>query len=402
MNKWLRRLWFEPRRSPLRHWMRLVHTWAGVGAGLYLAMMGLTGALSVFLPELRNTLVAPIHAPAGKPPMSLQSLQTNIEQASSGARFRAVFPGQTSTQAPVFEEQISGRGIREFVLDPYTGRVLIERNKGANFYDWVRNLHADLLTGKVGRTINGFGGILLLFTGLAGLVIWWPGSRHVKLTVFRVSARKGWRRLAFDLHRLAGVLVLVPLCIAAVTGIGLAFPRLSEQALVAVLDPQSGAPKSQVARDASNGKCKSVTLDAVLQIARMRLPGAAVTRIQAPSAHNGNDAVFMHLSNDWRDEGDNRVLVESRSGAVIEVRLGRQAATSTRAIAAMSSIHFGQYGGTASRILAVLVGLTFPLLFVTGVTLWLRRVVHARRVSRAVLVSAPEVRPDDLYVAETR
>lgn len=140
----------------------------------------------------------------------------------------------------------------------------------------------------------------------------------------------------------------------------------------------------------------------MLQVARIRLPVAAVTRIQAPSARNGNYAVFMHLPNDWRNEGDNRVLVESHSGAVSEVRLGRQAATSTRLIAAMSSIHFGQYGGTASRILAVLVGLTFPLLFGAGVTFWLRRVVRVRRVSKAVGVSAPEVRSGDLYVAETR
>lgn len=246
MNKWLRRLWFEPRRSPLRHWMRLVHTWASVGAGLYLAMMGLTGALSVFLPELRNTLVAPIHAPAATPPLSLQSLQTNVEQAYPGARFRTVFPAPTSTQAPVFEEQISGRVIREFVLDPYTGRVLIERDKGANFYDWVRNLHADLLignSGRVGRTINGFGGILLLLTGLAVLVIWWPGQRHVKRTTFQVSARKGWHRLAFDLHRLAGVLVLVPACIAALTGIGLAFPRLSSRPSSPCLTLSPGHPK---------------------------------------------------------------------------------------------------------------------------------------------------------------
>jgi hypothetical protein len=57
----LQGLWFEPRRSSLRLWMLRIHKWAGVGTGLLSGNNGiLAGPLSIFLPELRNTLVAPI------------------------------------------------------------------------------------------------------------------------------------------------------------------------------------------------------------------------------------------------------------------------------------------------------------------------------------------------------
>jgi uncharacterized iron-regulated membrane protein len=99
----LGKLWFEPRRSSLRYWMLQVHTWAGVGAGLYLAMMGLTGGLSVFLPELRNTLVPPIHASVGQQRMTLQTLQTSIQGSHPAFRLRAVYPGQSAARADTFE-----------------------------------------------------------------------------------------------------------------------------------------------------------------------------------------------------------------------------------------------------------------------------------------------------------
>src|SRR5258706_16226897 len=75
------KLWFEPRRSPLRLWMLRIHTWAGVGTGLYLAMMGLTGGLSVFLPELRNTLVPPVHAGAGQQRLSCRPCKATSKRA---------------------------------------------------------------------------------------------------------------------------------------------------------------------------------------------------------------------------------------------------------------------------------------------------------------------------------
>jgi uncharacterized iron-regulated membrane protein len=36
----------------------------------------------------------------------------------------------------------------------------------------------------------------------------------------------------------------------------------------------------------------------------------------------------------------------------------------------MRSLHYGQYGGMATRVLLVFVGLIFPLLYVTGMVLW--------------------------------
>jgi uncharacterized iron-regulated membrane protein len=420
----LRNLWFEPRRSPLRLWMLRIHKWAGVGTGLYLALMGLTGGLSVFLPELRNTLVAPVHAAAGQQPMSLQTLQSNIEESHPDLRLRRVYPGQTAVEADRFEEQTPDKTVREIVVDPYSGRILIDRKKGATFYDWVRDLHANLLSGGTGKTINGFGGGLLLLTGLAGIVVWWPGRRHVTAGTFRISAHKGWHSLSFNLHRLVGVLILLPLSVAAITGVGLAFPQLAGEVVSAVLGPKSellgpkgdkpGEPKAateKTGREVDGDRPgrrkhavspKWASLDDVVQVAREQVPGATPVRIQAPSGKNGAYVVWMHLPSDWRDEGDNRVAVDGNSAMLLGVQLACNRSPSSRVLEGATAIHYGQFGGTATRVFAVLVGLTLPLLYITGMALWWRRVSRWRRKTTVQAAASAIVPADDVYAVETQ
>jgi uncharacterized iron-regulated membrane protein len=414
----LRKLWFEPRRSSLRFWMLRIHKWAGVGTGLYLAMMGLTGSMSVFLPELRNTVLPLVHATAGQQRLSLQTLQSNIEKSNPGFRLRRVYPGQTEVQADRFEEQTEDKIVHEIFIDPYSAQVLIDSKKDVTFYDWVRDLHANLLSEDTGKTINGFGGALLLLTGLAGIVVWWPGRRHVTAGTFRISAHKGWHRLSFDLHRLTGVLILLPLSVAAVTGVGLAFPQLTVTVVSAVLGPETGlfsqkgyktgelkAAVEKTGRKAIGNNDaasrKLVRLDDVVKVAKEQVPGATLVRIQAPTGKKGGYIVWMHLPSDWRDEGDNRVLVDGNSARLLGVQLGRNMTLSSRVIEGATAVHYGQFGGIPTRVFAVLLGLTLPLLYITGMALWWRRVSRPRPKT-TVQATSIGLAADDVYTIETQ
>lgn len=409
MSSLLSTLWFEPRRSRFRLWMFRVHQWAGVGAGLYLAMMGLTGSLSVFLPELRNTLVAPVHGIAGQPRLGLQTLQGRIEEARPGLRLRAVYPGQSSARADSFEESASDKSVREIVINPYTANILIDRAKYATLYDWARDLHANLLSGKTGKTINGFGGLLLLLTGLAGIVVWWPGRRHFKSGTFQVSAGKGLYRFAFDLHRLVGVLVMLPLALAVLTGIAQAFPQTAANVVSAILGPRSEPLRNRqektVATSPDKGRSAPralASLDDVVRVAREQVPGGTPVRIQAPAGKNGDFMVWMHLPSDWRDEGDNRVLVDAYSGKLLAVQLGATLTRSTRTLEAATAIHYGQYGGLPTRLLAVAVGMTLPLFFVSGMVLWWRRVSRLRSKNAVRDDARIGMTPEAVYIVETQ
>jgi len=416
----LAKLWHEPRRSALHIWFFRIHGWAGVGVGLYLALMGLSGGLSVFLPELRGSLVASIHPQAGSQRLSLQTLQDHILRGDPTLRLRTVYPGHSETQPDTFVEESADKTLREFVMDPYNGHVLANRKKGDTFYDWVRDLHANLLNKKIGKAINGFGGILLGITGISGLVLWWPGRRHLKASAFQISTRKGWQRASYDLHRLAGILILIPLLAASITGAGLAFSELTGRAVSTVLGPRTEtllprAGKEDVPRNHARNRermihggtimtgnqqqaPKDVSLDEVAHVAQVQIPGATIVRIQAPNGKIGGFLVSLHLPGDWRDDGDNRVLVDSQSARVAGVQLGNRMTMSSRVLEGMTGVHYGQYGGMPTRVLALLTGLALPLLYLSGMLIWWKRMV--RRDSNAAM--KPTSAGAEIYAASTR
>jgi uncharacterized iron-regulated membrane protein len=371
--------------------------------------MGLSGALSVFLPELRGTLVPPLHRAAGTPRLSLQTLQDRILAGDMSLRLRTVYPGQSGTQPDTFVEQTTDKTLREVVMDPYIGNVLVSRNKGDTFYDWVRDLHANLLTKKTGKTINGFGGILLGTMGLSGIVLWWPGRRHLKASSFQLSVRKGWRRFFYDLHRLAGVLVLLPLSIAAITGVGLAFSELAGSTISVVFGPltkpllprggrgeEPGFPGGMKDRKGGGSLAlkntetqthKNASLDDVAHVAQEQIHGATIVRIQAPTGKESGYLLSMHLPSDWRDDGDNRVLVDGQTATVLGVQLGSRMTMSSRVLDGMTGVHYGQYGGIATRVLALAIGLILPLLYLSGMLMWWKRVTLQRKRATTNTVS---------------
>ena len=98
------------------------------------------------------------------------------------------------------------------------------RNMGDSaFIAWVLDLHDNLLAGETGRTINGIGAILLLALGFTGAVIWWPGIRAWRRSLF-VDLQSSWKRLNWNLHSALGIWFLVFVLLWGVTGSYLAFP----------------------------------------------------------------------------------------------------------------------------------------------------------------------------------
>jgi uncharacterized iron-regulated membrane protein len=384
----------------LRPWIFQVHVWAGVGFGFYFAMMGLTGGMSVFLPELQRSFsgVAPVLANHSHR-QGLQSLQTQVEQRFPGLRLQAVDLGAREDQPDVFGGTATDGVRREIYVDPYTAQVLADRKRESTFYDWVRDLHANLLSGETGKSLNGFGAVLLLITSISGLVVWWPGRKHVTVATFRISAQNGWRRLSYDIHRLSGVFVLIPLCVFALTGIHFAFPHSTERAIGFVLGPPTSKPSLHSNVSASTIR---ISLDDILVEAKTQLPLATPTRILLPSKKTDYFLIRMRLADDWQADGDNLIFIDAHTAGALQVQRGRTLTATSRLISGMKSVHYGQFGGTATRVLALLFGLSCPLLYATGAVIWWNRVLRNRfgASSKSQLVEPSSVSLTGVYTRE--
>jgi uncharacterized iron-regulated membrane protein len=230
-------------RQPQGVWARRalfqVHLWVGIGVGLYMLMISLSGSAIVFRREIARALwQLPAVTPSG-PLMSSEQLSAAAKKLYPRLTVLTITIDKPDRAAVVVMARSAGPGERrrERIFDPYTGKDLgaVAPNEPA-FLTWLVSLHDDLLGDHTGRIINGVGAILLLVLCLSGAVIWWPGmSRWARSLTIRWTA--GWPRFNWDLHSALGFWMFLLVLMWAVTGTYLTFPSLWTDVLDAIRPP---------------------------------------------------------------------------------------------------------------------------------------------------------------------
>ena len=169
-------VWQQWLRQPQRVWLRKaifqVHLWSGIGAGLYILTISLTGSVLVYRNELYR--------------------------AATPALTRGTASGPQSASVPV------PRGIKAMTI--------------------LLDLHDNLLAGPTGRKLNAAGALLLLLLVKTGAIIWWPGVGDWRSAV-TVRRRVGWKRLIWELHRAMGFWSFGFLLLFGLTGVYLGLPE---------------------------------------------------------------------------------------------------------------------------------------------------------------------------------
>jgi uncharacterized iron-regulated membrane protein len=151
-----------------------IHLWSGIGVGLYVFVIGLTGSVLMFREELAGSdpHLAAV-AEAGAPAVGIPAVVASARAARPGGELLGVY-APSGPREPFIAWVQENDAIEPVVVHPATGAILGVRRQHA-WLAWLQDLHFYLLGGDTGLAVNGAGGLLLLAMGLTGLVIWWPG-----------------------------------------------------------------------------------------------------------------------------------------------------------------------------------------------------------------------------------
>ena len=232
---WGTRLAHEPQRLWVRRALFQIHLWTGVGVGLYMLAISITGSAIVFRRELAKAI---------DPGRASRSSGRRLTQDELTAAVRKVYPRSpliriwdTNDPTAAVEVWLARQyGRREQLFDPYTGKDLGDTVPyQPRLVGWLVDFHDDLLGGRTGRLVNGAGAVCLTVLSLTGLVIWWPGmARWRRSLSIRLDA--SWRRLIWDFHSAVGFWMFLFVLMWGLSGIYLAFPDPFSR-LVDVLQP---------------------------------------------------------------------------------------------------------------------------------------------------------------------
>src|SRR5271157_2995534 len=156
--------WQEWKKRPQIVWLRKalfqVHLWTGIGLGLYILLMSVTGSAIVFRRELARSLSREPRVAAGQGArMSEEELRQAAVRAYPGYQVTGVFLGKNPNLAAEISLERRDKKVQR-LFDPYTGADLGDSVRWSfRFVLWLVDLHDNLLLAKTGRLLNAAWGI---------------------------------------------------------------------------------------------------------------------------------------------------------------------------------------------------------------------------------------------------
>ena len=205
---------------------------------------------------------------------------------------------------------------------------------------------------------------------------WWRGFFRVPRR--RKVRRNDGRRFTGDLHRFVGLWSLWFVALIGVTGIWYFVEKMGGAA------PVPRPPDVLAPAQASGAR-----LDALVTKARREFPDLRISSIGFPKGKPGGVIVMGQARALLVRERANAVMLDPDGQAVVEVVRGEELSLHQRISEAADPLHFGTWGGLATRIAWFLCGAALTGLAVTGVLIYALRLRQeaAVRQSSGVLAA---------------
>jgi uncharacterized iron-regulated membrane protein len=345
-----------------------LHLWTAMAAGVFLVILGVTGAIMAFEEPIDHALNPGLwHVTPRGATLPASQILADVRHAFPGKKVAMLM----WSKAPNLASMAMVRGVGNTFIDPYTGRILGRR--GNNYFtQQVHQLHIRLWAGDTGSHIMGVASIVLIFLTASGLYLWWPLKRVT------VAAGKSWRRFNFDLHHAVGFYSSLFLLILSLTGVIMAFSEYTTPALYSMTHSE---PAELDTDSTPIEGARPVSPDQAIALGLASLPGTTLVSLMPPNGKEGSWRVGLHFPEDRTPGGRSQVYVDQYSGKVLAVQSSRTAPAGTRLVNLNRALHTGDVGGAPTKLLACLMSLAVAVQAFTGVVMWWKRRTPSQRVT---------------------
>ncbi len=358
-----------------------IHLWAGLIAGLLIALLGLSGSALVYRADIERWQISDWLAVAtvGERHSLDEAVARALREHPTRELSKLIVPPDDSSSIEVVLQtakppNLKAADLISVYVDPYTLDVLGQRRRAEGVMWALQDFHYALFAGEPGLKVNGVAAIALLVLAMSGPVLWWPGRGRWShaLKVRRGPPAATWR----DIHAVAGIVSWFAITLITLTALYFAF----RGAATAALTLASGAatvPQPSVSQPADpspeTGSTPSLaTFDAMVLAARAAEPTARFDELRPARATRRPSSISFRLPGD-SVFGRHRMFLDPTTAAVLRIDRHESLDAGGRLFANMTPWHFGTFGGRLTQALWFVVGLVPALLLGSGLWLWLRK-----------------------------
>jgi uncharacterized iron-regulated membrane protein len=355
--------------------------WSGLTLAIYAVVIGVSGSLLVWQDALEAAEYPEFHTGAS-PTISTaadQVLEVVRSRVPEGRPISVTWPNE---ETPYWMSYVLLKvGAREVYVDPATGAVRGVRDTQGGWVGILGRLHTSLLAGSTGRMVNSYASIGLLLLCLSGSILWWPGGNGIR-NRFRLNWNGGWWKFSWQLHHVTGAVSVVFIALLSITGTYFYWSSSYVRAVSSVFRRTAEPPVGKVEPGA-----RVMDVSQLEAAARASFPGLPLHRISVPDTpsyavratfRDGTPGEFHLVST---------AFLHPVTGAVIGRNPLATRPMGDTILSWFSALHFGVFGGLLVKLLWTVLGLSLPVLGISGGLMWWRRVVQpALRVRERKLV----------------
>jgi len=370
----------KAKKYNLRKFINDIHLWLGIGSGIILFIICLTGTVLTFEKEIKDIFSEEATVSPKAKKLAIEELSKILSSEGEVMRVSINPRVEKPYEFSVKTNKEDRRGTLFFV-NQYTGEYSKQIKTSLDgFFMTMFKMHRWLLFDiSIGRPIVGVSTIIFFILSISGIVLWFPKKQLKKLKWkhlkpgFKIAWRAKWKRINHDLHVTLGFYSAIFLIIMSLTGLFWSFEWYKD-AGSAVLGTEVFGGRGGGPRINSNADLDSVKVDfeAILKIVECELPFEGTILLQIPADEKEIFSVRKYHDQDFLQTATDELKID-RDGTIIPKELFSEKPFNVQLASSIRAIHLGSIFGWFSKTIYFISCMIATSLPVTGVIIWLNK-----------------------------
>lgn len=390
-----------------KSWARIavekLHLWLGLGSGIVVLIVAVTGCLFVFQQEItemvhhKELFVEPQSKAILAPSTLLEKAQlamgkgfpiNNIQVPKDPDRAWEFMAYAGNDTALTFFGAIDY--YKSVYVNPYNGAITGFIDHKYSFFPIVKYIHWSLLLNtRYGQPIVGWSTFIFVILLITGLVLWWPKkwNKSTRERSFRIKWKAGFKRINYDLHNVLGFYAMLVALVISLTGMVWAF-RWFEKAVYVAAAGTTAQPQIKVVESDDKKAAGAVEypLDVAFNAALPILEKSKRLYVYPPALPTST-IIIGGLRGKETYFGGDELQFDRYSAKLLSRRNDSHKNRGERLLEMNYDIHVGAIGGLPGKIIAFIASLICASLPVTGFYVWWNK-----KKKTKTKISAPKVR----------